>query len=180
MRWLLGLAVLMVGLVLCNCAPPNNSPIISSLETEKDLVMPSSSSKVKCIALDADGDILSYTWSATGGSFFGAGANITWVAPATPGTYAVTVTVTDGNGGEVKKQLTLGVRANHSPVIESMTANPLRVRIANTSVIQCTAFDKDGDKLTYTWEATGGSISGTGTTVTWTAPSSYGSFTIRV
>lgn len=181
MRWHVGLAVLTLSAVLCSgCAAANNSPVISSLEAERDLVAPSSSTKVRCAASDADGDTLTYAWSATGGSFFGAGANITWVAPDTPGTYAVTVTVTDGKGGEAKKQLILGVRVNHPPVIESLAAKPRRVRMANTSVIECFASDTDGDELSYIWEATGGSISGTGTTATWTAPNRYGNYTIRV
>ncbi len=179
--WCLGLLALIVCAVLCSsCAPSNNSPAISSLEAGVNLVAPLSSSKIECAASDADGDILSYTWSATGGSFFGAGADITWVAPDTPGTYAVMVTVTDGNGGEVKKQLTLNVRVNSWPVIESLTAKPRIVRTVNTSVIECVASDPDGDELTYIWEATGGSISGTGATITWTAPNRYGSYTIRV
>ncbi len=180
-RWHLGLAVLMLSMILSGgCALPNNAPVISSLDTEKDLVAPSSSSKIECVASDADGDILSYTWSATGGSFSGAGADIIWVAPDTSGTYVVTVTVTDGKGGEVKKQLTLDVRANHPPVIGILTARPRSVRTSRTSVIECVASDRDVDTLTYKWEATGGSISGTGATVTWTAPNRSGTYTIKV
>jgi len=180
-RWHLGLAALMLGMVLCSgCARSNNYPVISSLEAERDLVAPSSSPKIECAAFDADGDVLTYSWSATGGGFFGTGPIVTWIAPDTPDTYAVTVKVTDGRGGEAKNQLTMSVRDNYPPVIESLTAKPRRVIKANTSVIECVASDADGDGLTYLWTATGGNISGGGTTVTWTAPTTEGSYVIRV
>jgi len=180
-RWRLGFFALILCAVVCGaCTLFNNDPVISSLEAEADLVTPSSSSEVKCVAFDADGDILTYAWSATGGTFFRAGPDTTWVAPDMPGTYAVTVKVTDGRGGEVEKQVTLGVRVNHRPVIESLTAKPRVVVKDGTSVIECVASDSDGDELTYRWEVTGGSISGRGATITWTAPSIEGNYTIRV
>ena len=180
-RWRLGFLALILCTILCSgCAQSNNEPVISSLEAEKHLVAPSSSSKVKCVAFDTGGDTLAYTWSATGGAFFGAGPVITWVAPSATGRYAITVTVTDSQGREAKNQLTLNVRDNHPPVIESLTAKPRRVIKANTSVLKCVASDADGDELTYRWEVTGGNISGTGTTAIWTAPGIEGSYIIRV
>ena len=49
---------------------------------------------------DPDEDKLDYIWSATGGNITGEEAVVTWVAPIAYGTYTVTVTVTDGRGGE--------------------------------------------------------------------------------
>jgi len=162
------------------CANSNNAPVISSLVAEADWVAPSSSSQIECAASDMDGDALNYTWSATGGTFWGVGPVITWVAPEAPGMYVITVAVTDSKCGEVKNQLAMGVRVNHPPIIESLTAKPLRVKKANTSVIECIASDPDGDELTYRWEATGGNISDGGPIITWTAPGIEGSYTIRV
>jgi len=180
-KWHIVLSALTLCLVLYNsCSKPNNDPVISALEAEKDWVVPSGSSKIECAASDTDDDILTYTWSATGGTFWGTGPVITWVAPDAPGTYAITVAVTDGKGGEAKNQLILHARDNHPPVIESLTAKPLRVKKANTSTIECVASDSDGDELTYRWEATSGNISGGGTTIIWTAPSIEGSYIIRV
>ena len=179
--WRIGLVALTLCTVLCStCVQPGNDSVISSLQAEKDWVVPSGSSQIECAASDADGDTLTYTWSATGGSFWGTGPIIAWVAPETLGTYEITVTVIDDKGGKVKNQLTIDVRANYPPVIESLTAKPLRVKKANTSVIKCVAADPDGDELTYRWEATGGNISGGGPTITWTAPGIEGSYIIRV
>ncbi len=154
-RWRLSLVALILCTILCcGCAPSNNYPVISSLETEKDWVVPSSSSEVKCVASDPDGDSLTYTWSATGGTFSEAGPLTTWMAPNVPGTYTITVTVKDGRGAEATMQLTMDVRINHPPVIESLTAESSIVRQARSTNIECVAYDPDGDELSYSWTAT--------------------------
>jgi hypothetical protein len=67
---------------------------------------------------------------------------------------------------------------NHAPTISSLTANPVSVFTGEVSTITCTASDPDGDTLTYTWTATGGTISGSGSSIFWTAPLSSGTYTI--
>ncbi|MDD5082136.1 MAG: hypothetical protein PHU08_02055 [Dehalococcoidales bacterium] len=180
-RWLPVLVILTPGMIaVSGCGQNDNHPIISSLEAEKDWMAPSSSCEVRCLASDADGDSLTCNWSATGGSFYGAGLNTTWVAPRTPGTYIITAAVTDGRGGEATQQLTLGVRSNYPPIINSLTATPRRVAKTDTSILTCVASDPDKDTLTYLWTATGGNISGSGNTVNWTSPGREGSYAIRV
>jgi hypothetical protein len=49
-------------------------------------------------ATDDDGDPLTFRWSATAGTFdpaSGIGASLDWIAPSTPGTATITLTVTD-------------------------------------------------------------------------------------
>lgn len=78
----------------------NNPPVITSVVAADPSVLPGGSTTVTCTATDADGDTLTYTWSAPdGGSFTGTGNSVTWHAPAAEDTYAVEVTVSDGNGG---------------------------------------------------------------------------------
>ena len=67
---------------------------------------------------------------------------------------------------------------NHPPVISDLTANPPSIDINQTTTITCDASDEDGDALTYTWSENGGIISGSGSTITWTAPSTAGTYTI--
>jgi len=68
---------------------------------------------------------------------------------------------------------------NHPPIIISLTANPQSpIEVNQSTVITCLATDQDGDALTYTWTKTGGTITGSGSTITWTAPAIVGTYTI--
>ena len=87
----------------------NHRPAITSLAAELERVLPSGSCQIACTASDRDDDELSYGWSADGGGITGEGATVTWTAPNSEGSYNVTVTVTDGRGGEVMNQVTITV-----------------------------------------------------------------------
>ena len=71
-----------------------------------------------------------------------------------------------------------GEKQNHPPIISSLTANPTSVSPGAVSTITCIASDPDGDALSYIWSATGGTISGSGSQIGWTAPASTGTYTI--
>jgi hypothetical protein len=179
-RWLASLTILVVAtLLIGGCTPANQPPVISSLTASEGRVSPSGSCQVKCVASDPDGDKLSYTWSASG-NISGQGPLVTWTVPAAPGDYTIAVKVIDGKGGEATAQLTISVAVNHPPVIDSLTAKPQKVKKAMTSTIECLASDPEGDKLSYTWSASGGNISGEGSVVSWVAPNTFGTYTITV
>jgi len=109
-KWQLALIVLATATILSGCAQPNNPPVISELRAEPVQVRPSTNSTIACLAIDVDGDTLTYVWSADAGTFSGEGANITWLAPATEGTYTITANVTDGRGGVVTEALNITVK----------------------------------------------------------------------
>jgi hypothetical protein len=67
---------------------------------------------------------------------------------------------------------------NQIPIISLVTANPSSVKTGEISTITCIASDLDNDPLTYVWTKTGGSFSGSGSTVIWTAPSTAGTYTV--
>ena len=68
--------------------PPtgNQPPVISSLVAQSQQLYPSGNTEIQCIAQDADGDRLNFTWTATGGDFSGVGPSIIWKAPPNYGT----------------------------------------------------------------------------------------------
>jgi hypothetical protein len=70
-------------------------------------------------------------------------------------------------------------RGNHRPVITSLQAEPAGISPGGSCQIVCDATDPDGNQLSYNWSATGGIINGEGATVTWTAPSSSGSYSVE-
>ena len=73
------------------------------------------------------------------------------------------------------------VAENHAPVVNSINANTTTVETGGTVTITVDATDEDtADILTYHYDYTGGSISGSGSTVTWAAPDAVGDYTVTV
>lgn len=72
------------------------------------------------------------------------------------------------------------VLVNHRPIISGLAAQAERILPRGSCEIVCNATDPDGDTLTYGWSANGGTITGEGSTVTWTAPDSAGSYNVTV
>lgn len=157
----------------------DHPPAVAGLGAPQ-MVVPSGTSEIVCVASDRDGDVLSYKWSASGGTISGTGAAVNWTAPELPGSYDVTVSVTDGRGQEVTEQVAIEVRANRAPTISSLVADPDWTSPLGTVQLISEASDPDEDELTYKWTATGGDISGTGAVVNWTAPQEVGVYYITV
>ena len=175
------IAVAIVLFLASSCTTQsNNEPVIASLELEAQQVVPLGSIHVVCNASDPDGDELSYDWSATAGEIDGAGDTATWVAPASQGTYGVAVVVTDGNGGQATDFVTIAVRTNDPPIIVSLTAGAQWTTPSGNLEVTCNASDPDEDELSYDWSASGGYISGTGSSVEWVAPQMTGTYDLTV
>ena len=82
--------------------------------------------------------------------------------------------------------LLLSCGYNHEPIIQSLIADPDIIGTGGIVILTCNASDEEGadsfkdDKLTYTWDATGGTILQDygGSTASWTAPEISGIFSI--
>lgn len=158
----------------------SQQPVITSLDAEGEWTIPLGNLQVTCTASDPDGDALSYSWSASGGEINGEGAMVTWTAPDSAGSYNVAVTVTNGRGAEVRKQIAIAVRANRAPDINSLVADADWTTPAGSLQVTCNATDPDGDSLTYKWSASAGSIAGADAVVSWIAPNEIGVYSITV
>jgi hypothetical protein len=182
-KWLAGLVLVAIAALLIGggCAA-NTLPVISNLAlTTEGEINPGMATQLRCTAVDPDEDELSYTWSADGGTLSGSGANVSWTAPEAPGTYSVSVAVSDGHDGIATEAIIISVLApNNTPVIESLTTDCPRVKPGHSGIITCVASDPDRDELSYTWTTERGAISGEGPEVTWTAPGEYGYYSITV
>jgi hypothetical protein len=168
--------------------PPNQPPVIESLTVDKKEIPTSTEAQLVAKANDADGDSLTYQWSADGGTISGEGSTVTWTAPAISDNYTIKLTVSDGKGGIATESTTIAAiyKPNNPPVVTGLTidgAPPLNENTARqwvTKTIHCKAEDPDGDQLSYLWRATGGKITGEGSTVGWTSPGVNGDYTVTV
>ena len=177
---IVGIVVVVVVLVVVfDTLLANHPPAIASF-TAPERVVPSGTVQIVCNATDRDADDLSYNWSASGGSISGTGAAVNWTAPELPGSYNVTVTVTDGGGNELTKQVTILVRANRAPSIADLVADAGWTLPSGTIQLTCSASDADEDEITYEWTADGGDMSDTGAAVNWTAPQEIGLYYVTV
>ncbi len=68
---------------------------------------------------------------------------------------------------------------NYPPRIKSLDATKSLLVFNETVDVYCTAVDRDAGSLTYEWTANAGSLQGSGSKVSWTAPSEAGAYTIR-
>lgn len=73
-----------------------------------------------------------------------------------------------------------GGPANDSPAITSLEASADTVDPTTRVTVTCVASDGDGDSLAYSWDGEGGEITGSGATVTWTAPLAAGPYSVWV
>jgi hypothetical protein len=69
---------------------------------------------------------------------------------------------------------------NVAPVITSFQANPSSVSASGQATLLVSATDADGDPLTYTYQPSGGAVSGNSNTAIWIAPDKTGSYIINV
>ncbi len=60
--------------------------------------------------------------------------------------------------------------SNHAPAIQNLSASLSSVAVGGSSTINCLASDADNDPLTFTWQASHGTIVGEGNSVRWMAP----------
>jgi len=119
---------------------------------------------------DSDGSVASYAWSfSDGGSASGRTASHTFAAP---GTYGVTLTVTDDSGATATttKNVTVTV-ANRAPTA-SFTASTADLSV---SLDAGASSDPDGTVVSYAWSfSDGGSASGRTASHTFAAAGTYG------
>jgi formylglycine-generating enzyme required for sulfatase activity len=184
---LAGMAFVALALVSCSdddtTDPINSAPVIASLVSDPATVDLLQTSSVTCTATDADGDFLTYAWSSSSGTIVGTGSTITWTAPATAGVCTLECSVGDGqetvSDSVVITVVEVLLPVNNAPAITSLVADPATVEILLTSTVTCTATDTDADDvLSYAWTSTAGTVVGTGSEITWTAPDMVGTCTL--
>jgi outer membrane protein OmpA-like peptidoglycan-associated protein len=149
--------------------PPPNHPPTASCSANPSSVYAGTGEvvSVHADASDPDNDPLTYTWTATGGAIDGTGSQVRWSSNGLAlGSYTVTAAVSDGRGGATScsAEITVAPRPNRPPTM-SCSVDPSSVRPGGHVHITANASDPDNDPLTFTWQSTGGQVTGTGASV---------------
>ncbi|MGC1485376.1 MAG: OmpA family protein [Candidatus Acidiferrum sp.] len=163
---------------------PVNHPPVAACSTNPTAVFAGAgdTAAIHVNASDSDNDTLTYSYTATGGTVDGTGPDARWNSTGVNvGTYTVTATVNDGKGGTASCATDIKVeeRPNRPPTATlSVERSPIQPG-EHTGII-CTGSDPDGDPLTYTYSASGGQVTGTGSNATFDATAlQAGTYTVK-
>ena len=156
-------------------------PMVTSLTADPAAIPIEGTTLISCEASTTTSAGLTYSWSANGGTLSSSsGKAVSWTAPSTTGTYTITVIVSDGSQS-VTNTVQIYVTDRTSPIVTTLTASPTTVLTEGASTISCEATSPYSSSLSFTWTASGGTLSSSsGKFVTWTAPLTAGTYTITV
>lgn len=149
--------------------PPPNRPPVAACSVNPTSVYAGSGDTVAVHvnASDPDNDPLTYGYSATGGAVEGTGPDARWNSSGvSAGSYTVNVKVDDGKGGTASCSADIKVeeRPNRPPTASLSIEHP-SILAGERTGIACNGSDPDNDPLTYSYTATGGQVTGTGSNV---------------
>lgn len=152
-----------------NPPPPPNHPPVAACSVNPTSLFAGSGDvvAVHVTASDVDNDPLTYSYSASGGAVEGTGADARWNSSGVAaGSYTVTVKVDDGKGGTASCAADIKVeeKPNHPPTA-SMSVERSPILPGEHTGITCNGSDPDNDPLTYSYTASGGQITGSGSNV---------------
>jgi hypothetical protein len=158
------------------------APRIKALSAGKNPLETGDSTNVYATVEDTDSGQISYEWSAGNGAFSGSGTTVMFLAPATLGNTEIRLIASDpeGNRDTAFLQISIVAEINDAPQILDIQKSVGYLAPGETLQLTCLATDANNDPLSYTWSGTGGSFSGSGNTVDWTAPASEGIFEVTV
>jgi hypothetical protein len=164
----------------------NRFPSITALSAAPTLLAVGQATSVSATASDAEGDTLSYAWTAScAGTWSNASSRAAQFTPSALPMGAcnncrLTVSVSDGRGGSTTGSVVLCVsnapRINHfNPIISNVYQSSETATAGQVLTFEVAASDPEGSALTFAWSANTGLL-GTPTTsattsrILWTAP----------
>jgi subtilisin family serine protease len=162
-----------------------SSPTIVSFTSAAAKATSGGTVGISALAIDDQEQKMTYTVTSAEGTIADDPAPRTWIwtAPAEPGMYTISLTVTDTSDLSSTSELQIEVvegSTNTPPTIESIEATRTLLKTGDECDIRVKASDPDLDTLTYSYSASIGEITGEGYSVSYTAPDTPGTAIIEV
>jgi hypothetical protein len=105
---------------------------------------------------------------------------VTGLSPGTPYHFALKTADEVPNWSSLSNVPNVTTVANSAPDIDTLTVSAPAAAPGDTLTLRCEAHDADADSLSYSWQATAGTIEGAGAQVRWTAPGTEGIHRVTV
>ncbi|MBN8682853.1 MAG: hypothetical protein J0L99_09370 [Chitinophagales bacterium] len=158
------------------------APRIQALAAAKNPVEIAQSTSLFAQVQPGDSGTLEFFWSAGGGTLNPNGNSAQWTAPATSGAVNLQLIVQDGNGLRDTALLNVQVvpEINLAPQIINVDKGLGYSVPGGTLSLSCNAIDPNNDPLSFEWNFSSGSFSGTGNSVEWTAPTGEGIYNLTI
>jgi outer membrane protein OmpA-like peptidoglycan-associated protein len=144
-----------------------NDPPTVTCAVAKASILQGDTTTVRASAVDPDGDVLTYSWNASGGKIDGKGDTATFNATGlAPGKYTVTNTVADRKQHEASCTAEITVlKRNIAPTV-TVEPSSFSVTQGESANLRCIASDGNNDPLTYAWSVDGQNLAAAGPQVT--------------
>jgi hypothetical protein len=158
------------------------APRLKGLGAAKNPLELSDSTVIYATVSDRDSEEFTYEWSAPSGTFNGEGSQPVYKPGAVPGEVEIQCIVTDPDGNKDTATLLLSVvpEINEAPIIASILRDPAYAGPGGSMQLTCVASDPDLDDLSFDWEVSAGTITGSGSAVSWNAPLAEGIYQVTV
>ncbi|MEW6202496.1 MAG: PKD domain-containing protein, partial [bacterium] len=168
--------------ITLSAAPTQCSISITKIIATPETVYAGETSTISVETTSSNCGALTYKYTPAEGSVYGTGSSATWIVPETPGLHTIYVSVTDGTYTAYSQRSIFVIKKETETLaISSLTASPQEVTTgANSTITASVNYSGNTANLTYTWTPSAGTISGSGSTVTYTAPSTEGTYTIAL
>jgi outer membrane protein OmpA-like peptidoglycan-associated protein len=176
--------VLRFGLPKAAPPPPPHQPPVAACSANPTSIFAGSGDTVAIHvnASSPQNDPLTYAYTATAGSVDGTGPDVRWNSSGVGvGSYTVTVKVDDGKGGTASCATDIKVEERPMrPPTASLSVERSPILPGEKTGITCSGNDPQNYPLTYTYSASGGQVTGTGSNAQFDATGVQpGSYTVK-
>ena len=149
-----------------NGAATSNQPPVVNAGNNQSITLPSNTATLNGSANDADGSIVSYSWTKTSGPLSGTIGNTsaasTTVNGLVQGVYQFQLTATDNRGATASDVVQISVNAlNNSAPTANAGVNQTITWPQSTATLSGSGYDSDGSIASYQWSKVSGPATGT-------------------